>query len=257
MATNAANDITYVLILASRHTEYLGSIRHWSNLRMATDGDDIFVKGFSLAQLNSLEVKSIPYKQLYDVIDQKLFPHGSALPSGRMPSSLLWSPIDVLLHITLPNFNHNFFGINQPLIPTLVAASEEHPAKALLLPMEVLGKHLNSVSQIRLQKLSWAIIDNDKAIIVGTPLLPIDGDTLWVDGDFLIPVGYEFDLPALSATVNQTINPENNNWVIWDTQSEYFLLEKKLLKPLSLSSYRLSLQGHFSVTETDKYSNGL
>lgn len=232
--------------MAERHKEYLGVIRHWVNLRMAVHGGEVYVRDFTQAQLDSVEVKSIPYKKLYTVHDHKLFPYGSSLPEQRMPSTLLWSPMDRVLAVTRPRFNPNYFGTGQELSITVVPSHQEQEAVAVLLPLKALGEYLATAPTVRLKTLSWIILGK-QALVYGTPLLPLPGEVLWANNDFLVPAGYNFDLPVLAPTFNRLLNPQHGFWVLWNTENRYVLLDKTQFRPLSLGSFRLSER--FSFTE--------
>lgn len=252
MATHVADDITYVLILDARHADYLGTVRHWDNLRTATDGEQLYVRDFTQAQFDSVEIKSIPYKKLYYLHGHKLFPYGSTLPSHRMPSSLLWSPMDRVLTVERPHFNPNYFGLGQEVSVQLVPTDEERQAAALWVTRKALGEYLVAAPTLRVKPLQWIIV-GQHALVLGTPLLPLQGDVLWAEGDFLVPAGYGFDLPLLVPALNKRLNPQGDFWVFWDVRSRYTLLHKSKFRPLTLGSFRLSE----SLSSTQADTHGL
>src|SRR6218665_1462135 len=138
MAKDAANHIAdRVLGIETRHQHYLADIRHWSNLNMAAESAMTWVKGFSPEQLQAPELKSIPYTRMYRVEDQLLFPEGSLLPVQKMPS-LLWTPIEKAIPLSLPGLNHNYFGIGQQVPVRLVPSNTEREPKALVTSLETL-----------------------------------------------------------------------------------------------------------------------
>jgi hypothetical protein len=207
---------------------------------MATDGDAIWVKDFDYIQINALEVKSIPYKTLFYSKEGKLFLLNSALPDRNIPS-LLWTPIERAIAIELPRFNHNFFGIEEKIELQIIPSQIEATAIALLTQIDLLKAYTITAPEVRLQKISWTLLNDDEVLLLGTPLLPISGKTFWQRGDFLLPTGFDVDLYLLIEILNLRINPERKNWVIWNPNSTYFLIPKSGMERLSLSGFRKTI----------------
>jgi hypothetical protein len=241
MANHAANDIGYYLLIEEKHRADLAGLRKWGNLKTAFEENFIWVKDFDYAQVFSLQVKSIPYKKLFYSRNGKLFPLNSLLPDRNIPA-LLWTPIDRALPVKLPLFNHNYFGIHEKIAVNLVPGETEAAASAMITGIDVLESYIQTAAAIRLQKLKWTILNNDKVLLVGTPLLPLKGNVYWQRRDFLLPAGYDLELPLLTEAFNNTINPWHDALVIWNSDSTYFTVEKSDLRPLSLSSFRFSMQ---------------
>jgi hypothetical protein len=65
MANNAADNLNYFLLLEEDHQLFLGGIRHWNNLKVGFDEQGIWIKDFDYAQIQSTEVKIIPYKKVF------------------------------------------------------------------------------------------------------------------------------------------------------------------------------------------------
>src|ERR1035437_2347122 len=101
MAENPSEYLTYVLAIEKKHEDFLGQIRHWSNLKIATNEGTLWIKNLTQKQIGSLEIKSIPFAQIYVLNENLLFPLGSNLPSLKLPS-LLWTLINRGLPISLP-----------------------------------------------------------------------------------------------------------------------------------------------------------
>lgn len=172
MGKDAANSIDYFLAIDDANKEHLATIRHWSNVKVATEGATIWVRNIDFAQLNSLEVKSMPYKKLFYERDGKLFPVNRHLPDRNVPS-LLWTPIERAIPVNLPSFNHNFFGLNERISIELTSSQVERQVVAMIVGLSTLQQYVDSAPTVRLKAISWAILNNDKAFLLGTPLLPL------------------------------------------------------------------------------------
>ena len=242
MAIDTQGSVTFYLSIAKEHKDFLGSIRHWINVKLGYDEEIIWLKGFNTVQLDSLEVKSIPYKKIYFSDGPKLFLKDSLLPERNIPS-LLWTSIDRGLAIELPAFNHNYFGMQGTLPIKLVQSNEEQEAYAIMVSLRVLENYMIMASAIRFKNLKWLIINESKAVVFGTPILPLDGEAYWRHGSFLIPSGYNLQFEILYTTLDQIINEKKEHWIIWNKNGSYSKIEKDALASLSLSSLRLTLKG--------------
>lgn len=228
-----------LLQINRQHEELLATIRSWDNLKVAFDAPYIWIKDFTTNQINSSEIHQIPFAAIYEVKENLLFAKGSLLPSQKLPAGLLWTPILRAFPLQLPSFNHNFFGINESLSLTIVASKMERQAFVLVTSIQEAKKYITTAPEIRLQKLQWVLIDS-KVVIFGTPLLPIQGETYWKNNDFLMPSGYDFEFPVLSSLLENKINLNKEKWVFWQKDGTFFTVSKQDIKPLSISSFRLT-----------------
>lgn len=229
----------YWLRLPSKYKEKLAQIRVWKSLRVATDGDDIWVRGIPPSQLHSPEIRSIPFKKIYFQHENALFLLGGNLPEERLKTSLLWAPIYKALPVEAPKYNFNFFGIEERISLQIIPSSDEKSAAAQLVSLEVLDNSIPKMPAVRLKNLSWVIV-NTNAILIGTPLLSIPGKTFWRHGDFLVPTGYDFEFPELSTYFNKNINASGNDMIVMQTDNSFYRIPKEQIKKLTISGYRLS-----------------
>lgn len=237
----AENFTDHLVQIESVHKEHLGQIRHWDNLKIATEGNYIWIKNFTEWQLSSAELLSIPFTKTFVNKDNLLFPKGSLLPFRKMPN-LLWTPIERALSIELSNFNHNFFGIHQSLEIKLISTEPEQKATVLLVNIHTSNKYIVNASAIRLNPLKWVLIDNENALIFGEPMLPVDGKTFWQKGNFIFPVGLHFEFPLLEKFIEIKLNLNQSQWIWWTSEDSYCLIDRIMLKPLSISSWKQTLK---------------
>lgn len=239
MAKDAANDLSYFIEVEVGREEDLGNIRHWSHLQVGFEGQSIWVKGLDQVQIDAKDIKKIPYVKRYYSKVAKLFRYGSKLPDRNVPS-VLWTAINRGLALTMPKRNFNYFGVEERIRVALVTSENQQKAAAMLIELEVLEKHIIKTPAVRLQRLNWTILAHQKALLIGQPLLPIPGKAYWQKQDFLIPLGYDFDLEILSNIIHQQINENQKHWIIWNPDGTYFTIEKSQVTPLSIASFRLS-----------------
>lgn len=241
MAKDAANDLVYYLVLDESRKADLAQIRHWNNLRIAFDEGKIWVRGLDAVQVESLDVKSMPYKTLYYENDGKLYLYNSALPDRNLPS-LLWTPVDRALPLRLPSLNHNYFGIDEKIAVQIVPSAKETEAAAMITTLGLLGKYLETAPAIRLKHLTWVMLNRDRALILGNPMLPVSGTVFWQRSAHLLPAGSDFDLYLLSAALHKQIDPDRRSFIVWQTDSTYFTVNQTDFQALSLSSFMKTMQ---------------
>ncbi|MBC7450141.1 MAG: hypothetical protein H7259_01485 [Cytophagales bacterium] len=239
MEKDAANDISYYVLVHQTNKNDLAAIRKWNNLKVAFEEGYIWIKDFDYVQIHALEVKSIPYITVFYSRQGKLFQLNSQLPDRNVPS-LLWTAIERALPVTLPSFNHNYFGVSENIELRLIPSQQEVESIAMITSIDLLHAYLKTAPAIRLQKITWVLLGDDRVFLLGVPFLPIQGKAFWNRGTFMIPAGWDFDLFMLTGTLNTILNPANDNWVVWDTDTTYLLINKTDMRPLSLSSFRLS-----------------
>lgn len=241
MANDAANNLTYFLLLEEDQKSFLGGIRNWDNLKVGFNEQGIWVKDFDYAQIQAIEVKTIPHKKVFYEKNGRLFPLDSLLPEGIVPS-VIWTSIERALPVTLPSLNHNYFGLDDSLVIRLVPAENEKESVAMIVDLDLLGAYLEYSSTVRLKNLSWCILNDYTACIVGTPLLSIKGAVFWQQGVFLLPAGFDFELHSIKEELGKVLEVTGRDRMVWLENGSYFKLSYSDLQPLSLASFRMNIQ---------------
>jgi hypothetical protein len=240
MEKDTANQLSMILRVPLQQKDDLGSIRHWANLKLAAADGWCWIKDFTPAQQYATELKILPFTSIFYLKGNQLFPAGSLLPAGNMPAGLLWTPIETALPVAIPDLNHHFFGLADEVQVRLVPAEQEWQPVALAAGMDVLEAYITNAPAIRLQNLAWVLLPPGRALIAGSPILPVQGTTYWLCDDMLLPTGYHFEWPALANTIAKSIDPTGANWILWNEDASYCLIPRASMQPLSISSFRLS-----------------
>lgn len=240
MEEDIANDLTYFLQLDLQHKAFLGQLRHWDNLKMATDEGIIWVKDLTAAQLGKVELKSVPFAHLFYAKDNLLFPIGSLLPSRKLPA-LLWTPVERALPIILQDFNHNLFDIDAQVPLRLLPSAEEQLASVLITGVAAAGSYIETAPAARLQRLKWTVINTEAILLMGNPLLPLNGKAYWQKGHFIFPVGFIPEFTILEDIAAAAIDAPGTNYIWWTDEENYCLLHKEALQPLSIASWRQTM----------------
>jgi len=240
MAKDSSNGLKiFWAELPKADEDFLGGIRDWKNIQIATDEDVIWLKGFTDEQAISSEIQQLPNLVLYELRDGLLFKKNALVPTKKMRSALLFTPIDKALSLTFPISNNNFFGIHEKLEVKLKPSEEEQPAFALLSGIFEIKNKVLELPKFKLEKLNWIVID-DKALFFGTPLLSLPGKTFWLKDDHLLPTGFDFEFKNLSSLLQKKYNSEQEQYLLWNENGSFVKIEKKDLRTLSVSSFRFT-----------------
>ncbi|MBP2618970.1 hypothetical protein [Chryseobacterium jejuense] len=240
MAENSSDNIKeFWAELPRTDEDYLGSLRDWKNVHIATDDETIWLKGFTDEQASASELHQLPNFLLYELRDGLLFKKEALVPSGKMRTALLWMPIDKALRLTFPASNQNYFGISEKFPVRLKESNEEHPVIALLNRIDDCKESIVALPKFRLEKIEWIVI-GEKALFLGTPLLSLPGKTYWTKDGHLLPSGFDFEFKNLSTFLQQKYNKESDGWLLWDENGNYLSIKKTDFRPLSVSSFRLT-----------------
>ncbi|PJJ62601.1 hypothetical protein [Chryseobacterium geocarposphaerae] len=219
--------------------DFLGSIRDWKNVQIALDDEIIWLKGFTGEQAVSPEIQQLPNFLLYELRDGLLFRKDALVPSKKVRTALLWTPIDKTLRLTFPSSNHNFFGIDEKIEVKLKPSEEEQPAAALLCSIPEIKDTIIALPKFKLEKIDWIIID-DKALFLGNPLLSFPGKTFWSKDGHLLPTGFDFEFKNLSCLLQKKYNASKDQWLLWSEDGSVLNINKEDLRKLSVSSFRLT-----------------
>ena len=230
----------YFAELHKSHLDYLAPIRHWNNLKLAFHEENIFIKDFSNEQITDVVLLQIPHLVIYELKDQLLFRSDKLVPSKKMPTALLWTPILNALTLDAPKYNMNYFGIEEKITFKLGQSEEVQEPYGLLVKLERIKSYIETLSQIRLQALKWVII-NDSVLFLGNPILPIKGKTFWKKDNALLPTGFDMEFPILFSIVQEKLNPKQDCLIMYQDNNTYLSIPFSDFKPLSISSFRLTL----------------
>ncbi|ANF49885.1 hypothetical protein A0O34_04785 [Chryseobacterium glaciei] len=240
MAEDSSNRIKeFWAELPRADEDFLGSIRDWKNVQIALEEDVIWLKNFSDEQADSAEIQQLPNFLLYELRDGLLFRKDALVPTKKVRTALLWSPIDKALRLNFPPSNHNFFGIDEKVVVRLKTSEEEQPAIALLSSISEIKKVIVTFPKFKLDKIEWIVME-DKALFLGTPLLSFPGKTYWTKDGHLLPTGFDFEFKNLSSLLQKKYNENEGQWLVWNEDGSYVSINKNDFRKLSVSSFRLT-----------------
>ena len=219
--------------------DFLGSIRDWKNIHIASDDEVIWLKGFTDEQAVSPEIQQLPNVLMYELRNGLLFRLNALVPTKKMRTALLWTVIDKALKLNFPISNNNFFGIDEKVQVRLKPSEEEQPAIALLSSISEIKDRIIEIPKFKLEKLDWIVI-NDQALFMGNPLLSFRGKTYWSKDNHLLPTGFDFEFKNMSLLLQRKYNATQEQWLLWKEDGSVLHLNKDDFRKLSVSSFRLT-----------------
>lgn len=240
MAEDSSDRVTeFWAELPKADEDFLGAIRDWNNVQIASDDEVIWLKGFTDEQAVSPEIQQLPNFILYELRDGLLFKKNTLVPSKKLRTALLWTPIDKALRLTFPLSNNNFFGIDEKVEVRLKPSEEEQMAIALLCSIAYIKDFITALPKFKLEKIDWIVI-NDQALFMGNPLLSFPGKTFWTKDGHLLPSGFDFEFKNLSSLLQRKYNATHEQWLLWNEDGSVLHLNKEDFRKLSVSSFRLT-----------------
>lgn len=237
MEESTGSNVIFFIVIPDTAYEQLSALRKWVHLEMGMEGSTIWLKNFNYEEINSTAVLQIPFVKRYIGKQGKLFPYDRLLPEREIPA-IEWASINQETALTLPKYNFNYFGLSDKVDMKLVPSNQEKPTAALLTTLPDLTEYMSTAPAIRYQHLKWVLINYETVFLLGTPLLPIKGESLWQSESAFIPAGYDFEIPILTYTLTQKLIGPENRVIVWDETGNYFFINKEDLNFLDLAAVR-------------------
>ena len=201
MASNIEVDLRYFARIIEANLDQLAIVYNWEHLSVANEDGYIWIKDISVDEIDSVALKSILSLERFYAKEGKLYPLNKLLPIGNEPACL-WTKIKRAIPLDLPSKNHNFFALEPNISIKIIPSDEPKEAIIHLIDLDLFKEYVKTASTLRLRPLIWLILD-DQALVVGTPLLPLPGKTFWKKESFIIPSGYNLELPSLSKAISK------------------------------------------------------
>ncbi len=230
-----------VLVLLEKDKYYLSDIRLYSNVQVATNNNLVWVKGIISDQENDTQIKKIPFKNIYTIDkDSNLFNLGSLTPIDKL-KVLDWITIDKFINLEFPS-SLMAGRVKETHHVKLIKSDKVQTGNAMITDFEIWNNYAQNASEIRLNKLIFAVSKSNQVIIIGQPLPPIQGLEYWLNNDLLIPAGYDFEIPILANLIFEKLNIKNSSYILFDTNNQWQKIFKENFVNASRSAIRLTSQ---------------
>ena len=116
-------------------------------------------------------------------------------------------------------------------------STEVRPVTATIVALKTLETYLYSVWNFRIKNLKWTLLNKEEALIIGTPILPIQGQDLYEHACFLLPAGKKFQYSNMVKVYEVALEDSTEYWYLIDEQSSIQKLRKADFTKLSKGSF--------------------
>lgn len=231
-----------IIVLSQADKAALGSVRCLPGLQAAEDEGFIWVRGINALDNIDLRIRQLPGLHTYTPdADNNLFPPGGLTPVAKL-KPLKWVPVAEYITVTLPvsalpgkvNLQHTI---------RLIPSGRSQEGDVLLTSLTTWKTYAETAPLVRLQQTRFAVSENNKVLIMGTPLPALPGREYVLQDTLLLPCGFEFDPPAISELVIARFDPSKESLLLFDTDGTWEKVPKNAFMPSTRSAIRLTQGG--------------
>lgn len=232
-----------VLLLEAKYRDALGAIRGHAGLKAAVDKELIWLRGITVGATADKGIRSIPVLRSYTLdSNDRLFPEGCRTPTQKLPV-LEWMPIKQFLPVTAP-VSAMPGSISGNMRVTLSRSGEAKEDYALLVNLTDWRYYAETAPDVRLRQLSFAVPDKGKALICGKPLPNIPGVAYWLNGQMLLPAGFDFDPPIIAGLIAEQQSANEQVFMLFNADGNWQLIPFAVFQPAKRSAIRLTEISH-------------
>lgn len=229
-----------VLLLSKKNLASVAEIRCKENIFIAEENEHLWLKAINQENFD-IDLKKIPSLKTYFLKENYLFEQKNVIPSKKIPL-LRWYPVTDFIR---PDFSVSLpSGQNKESYSIKIIKSDKfHDSDAILTDLSTLKIFANSAPEIRLKKLLFAVSNSGKVIIVGNPLPSIPGNDYWLNGNLLLPCGYDFEIPVISSFISDKLDPQRVSYIIFDKNGDWQRIFRENFVTMTRSGIRLTRVG--------------
>jgi hypothetical protein len=228
-----------IMVLSPTDKAVLGSVRCLPGLQAAEHEGFIWLRGISAKEEIDLRIRQLPGLHTYTLDeDNNLFPPGGLTPVGKL-TGMNWLPLSAYITVTLP-VSALPGKIDQRLAVKLVPSKQAKESNALLTGLKIWKAYGETAPLVRLQHTRFAVSEENKVLIIGTPLPAIPGKEYVLQHTLLIPSGYEFDPPVIASLVSDRFDGEKASLLLFDTDGSWEEIPKENFIQTTRSAIRLT-----------------
>ena len=232
----------YCIIRLQRADGWACLVQWWSAAVMiAVDADFIWAKFHVNNEVLKQQAQAMPADR-FRLVGRWLVREGEQVAEAELPD-LDWKPITKVLQFQFPWIGTAGQVANlQSMTWQLVRGGAECPIAGAIIDWRLLTQWVDMAPQWRLQQLRYCIAeshDDRWALVLGTPVPPLDAQYLVAHQNILIPAGMHW-LPAMNAdSVAHSFGVQAGQWLLWRSIDDWCVLDESLLVPLTRASVRL------------------
>lgn len=227
-----------MLTIAKEDLKHLGSIRCINGLEAAMDEDLIWIRGLDTISLEGSPIRQLPVKhRFYIDEDRRLFPAGGITPTGVM-KEMKWTNLPEFIPVELP-VSASPGMITEALNITLIASADTKKGAALITSLADWKAFGETASIVRLQRLKFAVSEKNEVLIIGRPLPALPGREYWLNGNMLIPAGFDLEFPMMASIILQQV-PGDGSVILFEEDGSWQSIDNNFFIPATRSAIRMT-----------------
>jgi hypothetical protein len=231
-----------IMVLSQADKAALGSVRCLPGLKAAEHDGVIWVRGISVKEEIDIRLRQLPGLHTYTLdADNNLFPPGGLTPVGKL-QLMNWVPLSAYITVTLP-VSALPGKIHHRLPLKLVPSKQSKEGNALLTDLNIWKAYAETAPKVRLEQTRFAVSEENKVLIIGTPLPALPGKEYVLQDTLLIPGGFEFDPAVVSTLISSRLDPEKGSLLLFDTDGTWEEIPVDAFVQSTRSAIRLTQGG--------------
>ncbi len=238
VAKSRAPARAWALTVPLAHATTVIGLRLLRGVQIALDGDSLWLRSRSPDESVFAATRGLPATARYDWTDDDfLKPEGAVLPVRRMPS-LEWTDIREWARVAFPVANVPA-ALPAPALMQLVPAHAISDANALLVSLSSFLDWVDRATALRIERLRFAANAAGEALVLGTPLPPLNGRPCVETDGVIVPAGFAVHPAVTALVVRQVLNAPADAFVVWDEKGPR-VLSAECFVSVSRSAGRLT-----------------
>lgn len=189
----------WVIRLRAADAGQLGPLRRITGLRILVEDSFVWLRGESSDSNISRRIRMIPDVECFSILPSgQLTRAGTTVPCARLPQGT-WQSLQGWLKLELPTAGFAPPVANKVTL-RLVRSASPTSANVLMTQWLTWCEYATLAPQIRLNRWAFALCDDQRVLIRGTPLPPIPGRRYAESEGIIVPNGWRFE-PDVAARV--------------------------------------------------------
>lgn len=188
----------HVWRLSRSNSARLALVRHLPGLEVCESYDAVWLRANEPSDAFRITLAAVPATQSIVQSDGQLIEVGKNVPRGHLPDSN-WTSLKEWIDVVPPTAG--FSGqAPEPITLQMKRGEREEQATLLLTTFHLWKSYATSAPQVRLDRLTFAVHDDQHVVIRGTPLPPIKGQRFVLRNQIAVEAGWTWE-PKVSPEV--------------------------------------------------------
>lgn len=232
----------WALTLSTADASSLAPFRLAAGLEIAAIGSRLWLRGPRAGDAFMDRLRSLPARERYEwVAPGQLRRHGSRIPCDRFPDAR-WESLAAWLEVRMPTAALPA-TVPRPVETRLVRSTTERPADILLTGWQEWAAWVFVAPRIRLQQLRFAVDDQRRVLVWGTPLPAIPGTRYVTRDSIAVPAGYEWEPAVEPGVMRRLFRIGADALVLWQADGRMVRLHREQFIAASAGAVRATAAG--------------